>query len=90
MISDSHVVIRFLILLSDCVPPIANGSLTIIFDTFIILSFKLSNRSTCFTSITSSRSEMLGGISSGSSLEKQYGLWPVLSSHKIISCVAES
>ena len=61
-------------LLSDCVPPIANGSLTIIFDTFIILSSKLSNSSTCFTSITSSRSEMLGGISSSDSLEKQYGL----------------
>ena len=52
-----------------CVPPIAKGSLTNIFDTSIGLSCNMSSSLTCFISITSSRSEISVGISSGDNLE---------------------
>ena len=60
-------------LLSVCVPPIANGSLTKIFETVIVLSSRGSVFVTSFILITSERSERKSN-SAGDILEKQYGL----------------
>ena len=71
--SDSHDSIWFLTLWVVCVPPIASGSVTMIFETVISLSFIISCFFTFFISNTSCLSE-IKSRSSGESFEKQYGL----------------